>query len=415
MLNYASSQFVLLCCFVSSLFLLPPLCSAVGAEESWEGKTIIVKKPDIRIGHNNEDSERVVTATLTLSSYSVLADKGGLLKVRQNDIEDWFDKTDAVLLENAVDFFTARIRANPKDADSYVMRAEAWRLQGDWDKLIKDLDEAIQIDPKDAAAFTNRGRGWSNRQDYDHSIKDFDEAIRLNPKYADAYESRAHAWAAKKDYDRAINDYDEAIRLEPRNAFVFRSRALAWAGKKDYDRAIKDYDEAIRLAPMYLDAFFKRGNAWRDKQDYDRAIKDYDECIRLAPKFVDAFNNRASAWSARKDYGRAINDFEEAFRLDPKDRVSCANAAWLKATCVNVKYRDGKRAVELAVKACELSEWKDAADFDTLAATYAEAGDFEKAVKWQEKALADKEFEKRLGDEARARLRLYKDNKPFRD
>ena len=68
----------------------------------------------------------------------------------------------------------------------------------------------------------------------------------------------------------------------------------------------------------------------------------------------------------------------------------------------------------LATRGCELAEWKDANMLDTLAAAYAEAGDFDKAVEWQEKA--DKLFtdpkDQKKGED---RLKLYKDKKPYRD
>jgi hypothetical protein len=79
------------------------------------------------------------------------------------------------------------------------------------------------------------------------------------------------------------------------------------------------------------------------------------------------------------------------------------------------KYRDGRKAVELAKKACELTEWKDAAVLATLAAAYAEAGQFDEAVKWQKKALEDKDFAASDGEKERTRLKLFEARKPYRE
>ena len=79
----------------------------------------------------------------------------------------------------------------------------------------------------------------------------------------------------------------------------------------------------------------------------------------------------------------------------------------------DAKVRDGKRAVESATKACELSEWQDAFHLGTLAAAYAETGDFDTAVKWQTKAnaLYTEADDTRKGE---ARLKLYQAKKRYR-
>jgi hypothetical protein len=83
------------------------------------------------------------------------------------------------------------------------------------------------------------------------------------------------------------------------------------------------------------------------------------------------------------------------------------------AVCPEAKVRNGVKAVEYAKKACELTEWNDANDIDTLAAACAEAGNFDDAVKWEHKYL---DFPLYSNDEdATWRLNLYEQKKPYHE
>jgi hypothetical protein len=75
--------------------------------------------------------------------------------------------------------------------------------------------------------------------------------------------------------------------------------------------------------------------------------------------------------------------------------------------------RDGKKAVGYATKACELTNWEDPYALDALAAGCAEAGNFDEAIKWENKALSFPDFAKNDGDEASKRLQVYKGRKPY--
>jgi len=91
--------------------------------------------------------------------------------------------------------------------------------------------------------------------------------------------------------------------------------------------------------------------------------------------------------------------------------------AWVKATHPSPQLRNGREAVEYATRACEMTEWKELICIDTLAAAYAEVGDFESAVKWQEKAISliaelDRPKEKAQFEE---RLKLYLSSQPYRE
>ena len=104
-----------------------------------------------------------------------------------------------------------------------------------------------------------------------------------------------------------------------------------------------------------------------------------------------------------------MGDFDQAEKLEPTNSHVYLYRANLLATCADAKYRDGKKAVEQAQKALKLEKRPGREFHEALAAAHAEAGDFEEAVRLQERVL-----QKNVDDDARARLALYRDKKAYR-
>ncbi|HTU26010.1 MAG TPA: tetratricopeptide repeat protein [Pirellulales bacterium] len=184
-----------------------------------------------------------------------------------------------------------------------------------------------------------------------------------------------------------------------------------------------DADDVVTLddAPEYYSQFMGRYRyeAWaygmrafalREQGKILSALADYDIALRQNPSKW-TFIGRGLAYDNHHDFAKALADFNQARRIDPKFALAFNNAAWLMATCADEHFRDGKQAVELATRSCELSDWKDASHLDTLAAAYAEAGDYDAAVKWQNKALEIEPDNAELKDHAA----LFKDHKPVRE
>jgi tetratricopeptide (TPR) repeat protein len=211
-----------------------------------------------------------------------------------------------------------------------------------------------------------------------------------------------------------MKDYAEALRLDPSNHLAFAGRGDAWYAQGEYVKAVKDYDEAIRLNPKSAWDRTNRGNAWYARMDYDRAIADYDEAIRLDPKDTRAFGGRGNAWYVKNEHANAVADYSEALRLGSQDGNFFDGLAWVLSTSQDAKVRDGKRAVELAKKACAMTKYKTGLHLDTLAAACAEVGQFDDAVRYAEKALTDANFASMRGDEVRLRIEQYKQKIPFR-
>jgi hypothetical protein len=91
------------------------------------------------------------------------------------------------------------------------------------------------------------------------------------------------------------------------------------------------------------------------------------------------------------------------------------NLAWILATCPKAEVRDGKNAVALATRACELSNWQTPTFMGTLGAAYAEMGRMGDAIAMQNKALESAKYRQVHGESSALRLQLYAAGQPYRD
>jgi tetratricopeptide (TPR) repeat protein len=342
---------------------------------------------------------------------------------------------------SAIEDYNAAIRVDPKSFLAYHNRGRAFLTMKDYDKAVQDFDKAIELDPKSVSVYNDRGRAYDAKHAHQAAIDDYTEAIRLDPQYFHGYRNRGLAWYGKKEYDKAIEDYNEAIRLDPNSAAAYNDRGRAWEGKRQRDKALADYNQAIRVDPQYYHAYNNRGLIRNAKKEYDQAIADYNEALRINPSYATSYNSRGWTWYKKKEFDKAIADFNEAIRLepsyalaynnrgiihyekrqytqsledysraiqyDPQNDMPYNNSALVLVVAQDSGIRNGQKAVEMSLKACELTGWRNPSYIATLASGYAETGDYQSAVKWQQKALTFADYARDYGATAQKRLQYY--------
>ena len=146
----------------------------------------------------------------------------------------------------------------------------------------------------------------------------------------------------------------------------------------------------------------------------DDAISDATQCLSIDPRSQWALRIRALALTQKAEYAKAATDYQELIEINQKLFEAHDNLAYLLATCPDEKVRDGKKALEHATIANELTKESNCQVLNTLAAAYAELEDFEKATETQKKAI-EVAVSDTVRDLLREHLTLYEQHQPLRD
>lgn len=210
------------------------------------------------------------------------------------------------------------------------------------------------------------------------------------------------------------------IRLCALSLALLGAAAPAWAAAErdvkaaqeamqrgDFRAAIAELDKLLTDSSLTnevrVNLLLNRAQANMALRESDAAIADFEAVIKIDPSAADAWSNIGTLQEERRNYREALdyhrNALKQALAIEtptPLPILAYNNLAWLLATCPIENCRDGAAAVENSHHALALMKknFPSADDalvaghFDTLAAGYAETGDFRRAVEAQQQALA---------------------------
>lgn len=292
-------------------------------------------------------------------------------------------------------------------------RGECYAALGDTPAARADFAAAIEGDPENAPYYlVARARLALDLEEYEACVADCDAALRLAPEQPDALRIRGLAHRELGDLEAGEADMSESLRVDPENSLTRLARATVRLDRNHYAAALADCDDVVRLAPGNARAYSVRGLCRQGLGDLSGAGRDFSEAIRLAPTTPLFYNLRAGVHYRQGNYAQAVQDHLEALKRDPRNGSTFNQMAWIRATAPDPDVRSGRVAKECATRACELTEWQEPGFLDTLAAACAECGEFDDAVRWQEKAIK-LASEPAVGEFA-ARAALYRQGKPYR-
>jgi tetratricopeptide (TPR) repeat protein len=317
--------------------------------------------------------------------------------------------------EKAISIATQMLNGTTNCANAYYWRGCALLRLNKLGEAITNIDAFIQMSTKPiplSNAYQVRAYAYLLENNPEKAIEDCSLSIQHNPSNALVYVDRAEIYNRLGKYDLSFVDCNMAILLSPEYPAAFKQRGDSFKGKHSYGEAVKNYSIAIENGDNDSSLYYSRAQALFGLKEYKRAIADFDKFIQCNPSVAEGYASRGYVLSLAGKYKLGIDDCKKAIAINTNAIEGYNNLAWLLATAPDPKLRDGNMALTCAKKACELSGWKVSCALGTLAAAYAETGNYAEAIKWQEKQIE-------LGVEAQDKenaykyLSLYKSGRPY--
>jgi Tfp pilus assembly protein PilF len=245
----------------------------------------------------------------------------------------------------------------------------------------------------------------------------WEHTISVTGPNALAHNNLTYALYLAGRFDEALDHALESKRIRPDFAEPRLQLGMILEAKGNPQDAIAHYREAVAIHPNWPLARTRLADVLVKSGDPAGAIGEYSAFLQIVPNDAETHLRMAELLSAQGKTAEGIAHYREVIRLKPDQPEALNNLAWIYATSPQPEFRNGKEAVALAARACEVTKRAQPVLIGTLAAAYAEDGQFDQAARTATEAMdaARAAGQKEL-EETNARLKqLYSERKPYRD
>jgi protein O-mannosyl-transferase len=227
----------------------------------------------------------------------------------------------------------------------------------------------------------------------------------------------ATALYERKDYPQAINYYNKTLQLDPNRPDTLTGLAFAYFSEGKITEAGYYADKAFAADSNSAEVYYIKGLILYHQNLVNQALANFLRAIEIKPSLKKIYNDIGVIYNRQRQFDKAYYYWDKAVRLKPDYPEALNNLAWLMATNADIKYRNVADSIRFAETANKITDYKEPDLLDTLAAAYANAGEFDKAATTAEKAVESATLggNNKLSEAIKSRLRLYRLRQPFRE
>lgn len=306
-----------------------------------------------------------------------------------------------------------RLRPLEEDVTLPLDRAVAAAAEGDHERAIWLYEEILEADETDEEAHFRLAGSLLLVGEDERAERHLRRTIALNPEHGPAHYALAMFLNRAGRRTESAAHLERAADLMPENLPWRLQRAQMRAGAGDAAGAISELERIVATAPAMIEARRTLAALLIGSGRAEAAMVQLQALVALTPDDLQARFNLGLMQFETGGYAEARRTLEEALERFPADLATRHLLARLLATSPDDAVRDGARAVDLAQSV--VNEQPALDHMETLAMALAEAGRFDDAVLWQQRALeAERQAAGGNSPQRLDRLALYQARQPLR-
>ena len=251
--------------------------------------------------------------------------------------------------ETALAHYAKAMELDPTNMLYWLNRSAVYFETGDFDKCIKDCEDAVEkgremrADFKQIAKALGRiGNAYLKQDRLDDAIKYFNKSLS---------EHRTPDVLAKlRETEKVKETREKEQYISPELAEAEREKGNELFKKGMFAEAVGHYSEAIKRNPKDPRNYTNRAACYVKLLSFPQAMRDCDDALKIDPKFVKAYIRKAAACLAQKDHATAMELCEQASMHDT-DRSHATEIQDLVRKCTMAMYeQQSKQPNEETVK-----------------------------------------------------------------
>lgn len=354
-------------------------------------------------------------------------------------------------LEEAVESLERGLKLESKYPPLFVSMGDA-KMEGNLpQEALKHYVASLASDDANPLVYLKIGQCHKKLNQIEKAVEALKKAVALRSDYAEALYELGYIMAEAGKPDEAVKFYRDAVAAAPTEAPSRYNLALALIRTGKLADAERELREAVKLKDDYGDAWVNLGICLGMQNRFKDAVEPLQRATAIPASSAEAYLNLGVTYSKMNNVEQAAAHYEKAIEYKPghvaateslvrlyiqqhrigdairvlqagvaaaRDNLKFTNMlSEMLSTAQEDRLRDGATALRLIIPACEASQYKIPGLLATLAAAYAETGDFDKAVDFANKAISGAEAanQKSVVDFVRPQLEQFKKKQPYRN